>query len=183
MVIMLAIYAGGMYLIRREAPVTHIACASVPAAGVPAGSVVHRSSGMEIRVPEGFEEARFRVVATARFSEAGPAGRWFLRIAGIESEYGLFQYASCARQGLIPMVLKTALLGQWEDVEVFESVSGPHQRLAIVGERNGVEETSILVLNSDEGAEAVIGLYLGDLSRNDLRDRLGAITLERSEEL
>ncbi len=180
-VIMLAIYAGGMYLIRREAPVTHVACELLPAANVTAGSVIRRSDGMEIHVPKGFEEARFRVVSTGQFSQVGMAGRWFLRMAGIDSEYGLFQYATCARQGLIPMVLKTALLGQWEDVEVFESISGPQRRLAIVGERNGAGEASVLVLNADQGVEAVIAIRMENLTRNDLRNMLGAVTLERSE--
>ncbi len=179
LVLMLAIYTAGMYWIWRESPVTRVACIDAEFGPAPPGSLVRQGAGIRVQMPATFEGARFRVMNTGRFTEVGGIGQWFLRVAGIDSEYELFHYAACARQGLVPMFLKTALLGQWDDPQVVESIGSPNRRLAILGRRGGAGEASILVLNTEHDVEALIALRLGDqVTREQLRRQLGSISVE-----
>jgi hypothetical protein len=154
--------AGSIYL-ERKAGATAAVCAAAPAPGAPSRAgdpIVREGQGIIVTLPRELETTKFTVARMDKFTETGRTGRIFLEVAGLRSEFELFHYAACARFGVVPRMLKGALLSRWETPRVFTFERDSVRILLVAGRRNETAEARILLYDEATNAEALVAVLL-----------------------
>jgi len=163
--VLIASSVAGTFYLESKAGSNAAVCAEAPVPGAPSQAgdpIVREGEGVVVTLPRELERTRFTVVRIGNFQETGRTGRAFLAAAGIGSEHELFHYAACSRFGVIPRILKGALLSRWETPRVYTLDRPGATTLLIAGRRDDAAEARILLHDEATGLEALVAVLLSE---------------------
>ncbi len=153
-----ALYLFGVWYLEREHPGAAAECRRVSGGDSAGATVSRRLAGVRVRLPAELEAAQLAAAPAAAMESLGGAASFFLRVAGIGSEYELLHYACCARFGLVPRTLKTVLVAGPADVRLYEFRADPIAALAVVRPAGSGSSARLFLFNRDDGSGASLVL-------------------------
>lgn len=161
--ILLALYLFGAWFLQRRHPGTAADCIPISSAGGAGAAVSRRLAGVRVTLPGELDTARLAAAPAASMESLSGSAWFFLRAAGITSEYELLHYACCSRFGLVPLILKTVLVAGSADVRLYEFHKAPIAALAVVRSTGSGSSTRLFLFNRDDQTGASVVLHTSEL--------------------